>query len=164
MPRSNPARGAPPPPPPPQATPTPAAAAHPHHLHPHLHNPLDAPLAGHKRSERLLTWLVVAHILAALALAWRYWRRGWGEEGGELAGRRTRGGGGLRRVPSRGGGGGRVSAAYSFADLGSAEAGGATTTRGGSVAAPVVDGGSAEMVGIGMGARRVSRGALRRAG
>ena len=156
MPRSNPeARGGPPPPSPPL---TPAASTPPqhqqqHHRH-HLHNPLDAPLAGHKRSENLLTYLVLAHVALALFLAWRYWRRAGGGEEGEGPARRTRGGG-LRRVPSRGPA--RVSAAYSFADLGSAADGTAPPPS------VVIDRGSTEMGPVGMGARRVSRGALRRA-
>jgi hypothetical protein len=142
MPR-DPTRPAPTPPPP-------AHAGHPHHLH----NPLDAPLAGHQRSESLLTWLIIAHVIGACVLAYRFWVRGGSEEGeGGAPGPR-------RGAARRGGLAGRptVSAAYSFADLTDAGGGGGPTTvvvdRGG--------GGSAEMVG--MGARRMSRGALRRPG
>jgi len=133
----------------PTATPDaqPAATLLPPHHHHHLHNPLDAPLAGHKRSERLLTWLIIAHVIGACALAYRFWRRGVRDEGGEGAPARARRGG-PGRVPSRP----MVSAAYSFADL--------ADTGPTSVVVDWGGGGSAEMVG--MGARRVSRGALRR--
>lgn len=136
----------------PVPSPTPA---HPHH---HLHNPLDTPLAGHKKSERLLTWLIIAHIVFAAFLAWWWRRRGAGADGDGEGGVASPGGRGraartgLRRPPSRG----RVGATYSYADL---------TAENGPTSVVVDGGGSTEMVGIvGMGARRVSRGALRRAG
>jgi hypothetical protein len=151
-------------PPGPTTPPPPPPLPHPHH-HPHLHNPLDAAgLAGHKRAENLLTYLVLLHLIGAAWLAWRYRALlsgggGGGEGGGGSgadAGRPPHGRRGtrLRRVASsranddRSGPAG-VSATFSFADLTG------VSTEGG-------EGGAAAAVG---GVRRApSRGTLGRRG
>jgi hypothetical protein len=130
-----------------------------------LHNPLDAAgLAGHKRTENLLTYLVLLHVVGAAWLVWRF--RALLSGGGEGGGGTTAGGGGgrpppgpgrrgtrLRRVASNrsndggaGGGPAGVHATFSFADLT-----GVTTEGGG-------DGGGA----VGGVRRAPSRGALGR--